>query len=89
VHVDADDAIEAAADFGHHFSQTRGDRATVGIAQAEDIGAGFVGGLQGAQGVVGVGDVEILLVPDALTMLVPGRYRGLKAGSLRLPDSPS
>jgi hypothetical protein len=85
VRVDADDAIETAAD----FDQARGDRATVGIAEAEDIGAGLMGGLHRAEGVIGVGDVEILLVPDALTMLVPGRYRGLKAGSLRLPDSPS
>src|ERR1022692_1693566 len=42
-----------------HFAEARGNRATVGIAQAEDIGAGVVGGLQGAQGVAGVGDVAV------------------------------
>ena len=67
VGVDADDAIEAAADFGDDFDETRGDRAAVGVAEAEDIGAGLMGGFQGAQGVIGVGDVaveEVLGVVD-------------------------
>ena len=36
-----------------------GDRAAVGIAEAEDVGAGLMGGFQGAQGVIGVGDVAV------------------------------
>ena len=73
VGVDADDAIETAADFGDHFDQARGDGAAVGIAEAEDIGAGFMGGLQGAEGVIGVGDVaveEMLGVVDDLLAVV-------------------
>ena len=36
-----------------------GDGAAVGIAEAEDVGAGLMGGLQGAQGVIGIGGVAI------------------------------
>ena len=36
-----------------------GERAAVGIAEAEDIGAGLLGGFQRAQGVIGVGDVAV------------------------------
>ena len=72
--VDADDAIEAAADFGDDFHQARGDRAAVGIAEAEDIGAGLVRGLQRAEGVIGVGDVaveEVLgIVDDFLAVIL-------------------
>ena len=36
-----------------------GDRAAVGIAETKDVGAGLVGGFQGAQGVVAIGDVAV------------------------------
>ena len=50
VGVDADDAIETAADFGDDFDEARGDGAAVGIAEAEDIGAGFDGRPPGCGG---------------------------------------
>src|ERR1019366_7403320 len=59
VDVDADDTIETAADFGDDLDEPRGDGATVGIAEAENISAGGMGGLQGAEGVIGVGDVAV------------------------------
>ena len=34
-------------------------RAAVGVAEAEDIGAGLLGGFERAQGVIGVGDVAV------------------------------
>src|SRR5262249_37330706 len=54
-----DYAVEAAADFGDDLHQTPGDGAAVGVAQAQDAGAGFVSGFQGAQRVVRIGGVAI------------------------------
>ena len=59
VDVDADDAVEAAADFGDDFDEARRDRATVGVAQAEHVSACFVSGLQGAESEIRVGDVAV------------------------------
>src|ERR1017187_6106712 len=73
VDVDADDAVETRADFGDDFGEARGDGAAVGVAEAEDIGAGSMGGLQGAEGVIGIGDVaveEVLGIVNELLAVV-------------------
>ena len=48
VGVDADDAIETAADVGDDLDEARRDGAAVGVAEAEDIGAGLLGGFERA-----------------------------------------
>ena len=67
VGVDADDAIEAAPHLADDLDQAAGQRAAVGIAQAEHVGAGVAGGFQRPQGVGRIGRVaveEVLGVVD-------------------------
>jgi hypothetical protein len=81
VRVDADDAIEALAHFGDDLRQPPGERAAVGVAQAQHVGAGLVRGFQRAQRVIRVGDVaveEMLGVVDhflAVVLEVASRFR--------------
>ena len=55
VGVDAQDAVEALAHFGEDLDQAAGERAAVGIAEAEHVGAGVLRGFERAQGESGIG----------------------------------
>ena len=57
--VDAEDAVEALAHLGADFRQAAGERAAVGVAQAQHIGAGLLGGFERAQGEIAVGVVAV------------------------------
>ena len=57
--VDADYPIEALANFPDNFSQAAGQRASIGIAKAEDRRAGVARGFERLQGVGGVGRVTV------------------------------
>ena len=65
--VDAQNAVEALAHVGADFGQLAGQRAAVGVAQAEHVGAGFLGGFERAQreiAIVLVAVEEVLGVVD-------------------------
>ena len=48
--VDADDAVEALAHVGDDLDQAAGERAAVGIAEAEHVGAGVFARLRACAG---------------------------------------
>ena len=57
--VDADDAVETRANIGDDLGEEIGQRAAVGIAEAEHIGAGVFRGFERAQGEIAVVDVAV------------------------------
>ncbi len=89
VDVHADPRRDGAGHRGHGAGDGRRQRGAVGVAQAEDLGAGLLGGAQGGERVtrvVGVGVEEVLGVVDhVLALARPGRRRSRRscAGSRR------
>ena len=73
VAMDPQHAVETLADLGDDLGQPSGQGAAVGIAEAEDVGAGGLGRFEGPQGEGRVGAVaveEVLGVVDDLLAVV-------------------
>ena len=71
--VDADDAVEALANFRNHFDDAMRQIAAVGVAQAQHVGAGLLRGFERAHGEIGIGVVaveEMLGVVDHFAAVV-------------------
>ncbi len=80
VRVDADHAVEPLAHFRDHLDDAVRQIAAVGVAQAQHIGAGFLGGFERAQRELGVGVVaveEMLGVVDHFAAVVFQILHGL------------
>ena len=84
--VDADHAVEALAHLGDDLRQPPGERAAVGVAQAEHVGAGLLRGFERAQRVIRVGGVaveEVLGVVDHFLAVRPSGSSTVSEISLR------
>src|SRR5580698_11320816 len=71
--VNSQDSTEALAHFCESLQQTAGERAAIGITQAENVSAGIARGIERLQGVVRVGEVsveEVLSVVDHFLAMV-------------------
>ena len=65
--VDADDAVESPSNIFDDLGKEGCERASIGIAEAEDVGAGVFGGFESAESEVAIVDVaveEVLGVVD-------------------------
>ncbi len=59
VRMDADHAVEPLAHLRDHLNNTVRQVAAVGVAQAEHVGAGLLGGFERTHGELGVGVVAV------------------------------
>ena len=80
--VDARDAAESRGDLAHHRLHAIGERAAVGVAERDPLGAGADRRVEAAQRVVGV---AVVPVEEVLGVVAPRAGRGRRTSATESP----